>query len=284
MRRRPVNRVLLAVGLGLAILIAAVVVGLLLTRGGQIATPWQPGAGSGDNGGYGTGSSSGADGASGSGASGGSGSGTGGGSGSGTGSDPSSAGGANRGVATPADAVGLLAQLPIKGRAPETGYSRTLQFGDAWDDTDHNGCNTRDDILARDLSDTARSSTCKVLTGVLLDPYTGATIKFVRGIETSPEVQIDHVVALLDAWETGAQQLTFAQRLLFANDPRNLLAVGGEINQAKGSGDAATWLPPNRAFRCAYVARQITVKDAYRLWITPAEHDAMARVLSSCTG
>jgi hypothetical protein len=280
MRRRPVNRLVLAVGVGLALLIIAVIVGLLLTRGGQIAPPWQSGAGSGDNGGTGAGGGSGS----------GSGSGTssGGGSGSGwvsrSGSGASSAGGANSGVASPADAVGLLGQLPIKGKAPYTGYSRTLQFGEAWDDTDHNGCNTRDDILARDLSGVSRSSTCKVLKGVLLDPYTGATVSFVRGISTSPDVQIDHVVALLDAWETGAQQLTFAQRLAFANDPRNLLAVGGEINQAKGSGDAATWLPPNRAYRCEYVARQITVKAAYGLWITSAEHEAMARVLSSCGG
>jgi hypothetical protein len=229
-------------------IVAAVIVGLLLTRGGQIAPPWQSSAGSGDSGGSGSGS------------------------------------GAGSGVASPSDAVGLLAQLPIKGKAPYTGYSRTLQFGDAWDDTDHNGCNTRDDILARDLSGIARSSTCKVLKGVLLDPYTGATINFVRGVTTSPDVQIDHVVALLDAWETGAQQLSFAQRLAFANDPRNLLAVGGEINQAKGSGDAATWLPPNRAFRCKYVARQITVKAAYGLWVTSAEHDAMVRVLATCAG
>jgi hypothetical protein len=186
-------------------------------------------------------------------------------------------------VVVPAAALTLLATLPIKGRAPETGYNRTIQFGEAWIDTDHNGCDTRNDILARDLSAIIRSGACKVLSGVLVDPYTGATINFVRGNATSADVQIDHVVPLLDAWEKGAQQLTASQRIAFANDPRNLLAVGGEINQAKGSGDAATWLPPNKAFRCAYVSRQLVVKAAYQLWVTQAEHDAMARVLASCS-
>jgi hypothetical protein len=119
---------------------------------------------------------------------------------------------------------------------------------------------------------------------VLADPYTGERIDFVRGNTTSAKVQIDHVVALLDAWETGAQQLSATQRIAFANDPRNLLAVGGEINQAKGSGDAATWLPPNKTFRCGYVSRQIVVKAAYGLWVTQAEHDAMTRVLAACGG
>lgn len=181
-------------------------------------------------------------------------------------------------------ALALLATLSIKGRAPETGYNRTNQFGQAWIDTDHNGCDTRDDILARDLTSITRATTCKVLSGVLVDPYTGATINFVRGNTTSTAVQIDHVVPLLDAWEKGAQQLSAGQRVAFANDPRNLLAVGGAINDAKGAGDAATWLPPNKSFRCSYVSRQIVVKAAYQLWVTQAEHDAMARVLAACGG
>jgi hypothetical protein len=181
-------------------------------------------------------------------------------------------------------AFALLAQLLVKGRAPQTGYDRTGQFGEAWLDVDRNGCDTRNDILVRDLTAVTRESTCTVLRGLLVDPYTGTSISFVRGTTTSSAVQIDHVVALLDAWETGAQQLTAAQRVAFANDPRNLLAVGGSINQSKGAGDAATWLPPNKAFRCNYVARQIVVKAAYQLWVTPAEHDAMALVLAPCRG
>lgn len=183
-------------------------------------------------------------------------------------------------------ALDLLATLPVKGRAPKTGYARA-EFGQAWADIDRNGCDTRNDILARDL--TARTlkpgtRSCVVLTGALDDPYTARNIAFQRGRSTSSAVQIDHVVSLSDAWQKGAQQLTEAQRTAFANDPLNLLAVSSAANQQKGDGDAATWLPPNKAYRCAYVARQISVKAAYKLWVTRAEHDAMTTVLAKCDG
>ncbi len=97
-------------------------------------------------------------------------------------------------------------------------------------------------------------------------------------------MQIDHVVALSDAWQTGAQQLTASQRLALANDPLNLLAVDGAANQQKEDSDAASWLPPRKTFRCAYVSRQVAVKVRYRLWVTAAEKAAIARVLSSCPG
>jgi hypothetical protein len=183
-------------------------------------------------------------------------------------------------------AAELLATLPIKGRAPKTGYDRT-QFGQAWADADHNGCDTRNDILVRDLTATTLkpgTRSCVVLSGRLNDPYTATVIAFQRGVKTSSAVQIDHVVALSDAWQKGAQQLTEAQRTAFANDPLNLLAVSGPANQQKSDGDAATWLPRNTAYRCAYVARQISVKTTYKLWVTRAEHDAMATVLSKCAG
>lgn len=183
----------------------------------------------------------------------------------------------------------VLGQLEVKGRAPKTGYDRDL-FGQAWSDDvgvefGHNGCDTRNDILKRDLQDlTFRPGTrdCVVLTGVLDGPYTGERIEFQRGQDTSSLVQIDHVVALSDAWQKGAQQLTVDQRRDFANDPLNLLAVSGRANQQKGDGDTATWLPPRREFRCSYVSRQVLVKERYGLWVTPAERDAMDRVLSSC--
>jgi hypothetical protein len=95
-------------------------------------------------------------------------------------------------------------------------------------------------------------------------------------------VQIDHVVPLADAWQKGAQQWSPAKRIDFANDPLNLLAVDGPTNQAKSDGDAATWLPPNKAYRCAYVTRQVAVKARYGVWVTQAEHDAIARILSRC--
>ncbi len=186
-------------------------------------------------------------------------------------------------LAVPGSAAAALAGLPVKGRAPMTGYSRA-QFGPAWQDVDHNGCDTRNDILRRDLTAKVLSGSCVVLSGALQDPYTGRMIAFRRGPGTSTAVQIDHVVALGDAWQKGAQQLTPGRRLALANDPLELLAVDGPTNERKGDGDAATWLPPNKAFRCQYVARQVAVKARYHLWVTSAERDAMARVLSTCPG
>ncbi|WP_414826644.1 DUF1524 domain-containing protein [Arthrobacter sp. Soil763] len=181
-------------------------------------------------------------------------------------------------------ALKMLSTLPVKGRAPKTGYSRD-QFGEAWADVDRNGCATRNDMLRRDLTAAVLkpgTRGCVVLSGTLSDPYTGSSIAFVRGAATSTAVQIDHVVALSDAWQKGAHRLAPARRVAFANDPLNLLAVDGPANMQKSDGDAATWLPPNRAFRCTYVARQIAVKAKYALWVTPAERDAMARVLGNC--
>lgn len=189
------------------------------------------------------------------------------------------------GAAKKGTATAALAELPVKGRAPKTGYSRD-QFGQAWADVDRNGCDTRNDILRRDLvnkSYKAGTGDCKVLSGDLPDPYTGRNIHFKRGPNSSA-VQIDHVVALSNAWQTGAQKIGSDQRLAFANDPLNLLAVDGPTNEAKGDGDAATWLPPNKRFRCSYVARQVAVKKKYHLWVTSAEHDAIAGILSSCPG
>jgi hypothetical protein len=182
---------------------------------------------------------------------------------------------------TAGSALAQLAALPVKGKAPLTGYDRVQDFGTAWLDVDRNGCDTRDDVLRRDLRDVA-GTRCIVKAGVLSDPYTGRTIHFQRGVGTSTAVQIDHVVALAAAWRTGAQRLTTAQRERLANDPINLFAVDGPTNESKGDSDAATWLPPRRSFRCAYVAHQVAVKAAYSLWVTPAERDAMARVLHTC--
>lgn len=184
----------------------------------------------------------------------------------------------------------LLAQLPTKGRAPKTGYDRD-EFGQRWSDDvpvayGHNGCDTRNDILRRDLSDlSVRPGTngCVALSGTLHDPYTGRDIPFVRGRDTSADVQIDHVVALADAWQKGAQQLSPDERRALANDPLNLLAADGPANQAKGAGDAATWLPPASSFRCRYVARQVVVKHRYRLWVTEAERAAIDQWLDTCT-
>lgn len=172
-----------------------------------------------------------------------------------------------------------LGKLEVKGRAPKTGYTRK-QFGNGWGKI--NGCSVREVILARDLTDEKIDEKCRVLSGVLNDPYTGQTIHFRRGEKSSSKVQIDHVVALSDAWQKGAQQLSAEEREKLANNPLNLLAVDVPANQAKGDGDAATWLPSNKPFRCQYVARQIAVKRRYRLWVTEAEKNAMAGILGKC--
>jgi len=189
------------------------------------------------------------------------------------------------------DTQAKLDALPIKGRAAKTGYSRD-QFGDAWSDDvvvayGHNGCDTRDDVLREQLADVAikpGTNGCVVASGVLNDPYTATTVEFHRGPGSSEEVQIDHVVALSDAWQTGAQQLDEVKRRDFANDPLNLQATLGWVNQQKGDSDAASWLPPNSAYRCTFVSRIVDVKAGYGLWVTQSEHDAIERVLLSDCG
>ena len=175
----------------------------------------------------------------------------------------------------------VLGKLSVKGRAPKTGYARDL-FSDGWGNI--SGCDTRNFILKRDLTSiTWRSGeNCIVATGKLVDPYTGKAINFVRGVKTSLAVQIDHVVAVSDAWQKGAQQISSQARYSFYNDPLNLLAVDGPTNSSKGDGDAATWLPPNKSFRCAYVARQVAVKAKYKLWVTAAEKAAIQGILAKC--
>ena len=186
--------------------------------------------------------------------------------------------------ATEVTASSVLSSLPVKGRAPKTGYTRA-QFGQAWADVDRNGCDTRNDMLKRDLTNIVykvKTRDCVVLSGVLVDRYSGETINFMRGNVTSMEVQIDHVVALSNAWQTGAFKLTVLQRTALANDPMNLFAVKGRLNSQKGDGDTATWLPPLKSFRCSYVAQQIAVKAKYSLWVTAPEKEAMVRILTSC--
>ncbi|MEV4946629.1 HNH endonuclease family protein [Streptomyces sp. NPDC053755] len=180
----------------------------------------------------------------------------------------------------PGSALAAVDTLTVKGRAPRTGYDRE-KFGRAWADVDGNGCGTRDDILKRDLTDVRfTDGRCKVASGVLADdPYTGGRVDYVRG---RSKVDIDHLVALSDAWQKGAQKWDAEKRRRFANDPLNLLAVDSGANRRKSDGDAATWLPANKAYRCVYVAGQVAVKRKYGVWVTGAERDAMKRVLTTC--
>ena len=180
-------------------------------------------------------------------------------------------------------AADVLATLEVSDEANPGGYDRDL-FGFRKVDANNDGCDVREDILARDLTDVTYKyrGSCTVASGVLHDPYTGKTITFTRGVKTSSAVQIDHVVALENAWRSGAHAWDTSKRYTFANDPYNLLAVDGPANQSKGSASAAYWLPTNSAYRCDYVARQIGVKAKYSLSVTSNEKRAILAVLHTC--
>ena len=176
----------------------------------------------------------------------------------------------------------LLSKLEVKGRAPKTGYSRD-EFYSGWPTVD--GCNLRQKILRREFGDTAvmdKKDPCNVVAGSYTEPYTGEYKTFSSRAEIGKSVQIDHIVALSDAWQKGAQYMDKDTRYKIATDPLNLIAADASANMTKSDGDAATWLPSNKKFRCQYVARQVSVKYKYDLWVTEAERDAIARVLSSC--
>lgn len=172
------------------------------------------------------------------------------------------------------DALRTLKNIPVKGRAPKTGYSRD-KFKH-WDDADHDGCDTREEILERDAIEMTWDAKHCAAQVTIHDPYSDTDIK------DRKKIDIDHIVALSDAWQKGAQQLTAVQRESFANDPLNLLAVSASQNRQKGDGDAATWLPMNRSFWCAYVSRQVAVKAKYDLWMTDAEKTRISQILQAC--
>ena len=179
-------------------------------------------------------------------------------------------------------AIDYLEKLSIKGRAPKTNYSRD-QFYDSWPSID--GCSLRQIIIKREFGESAVISSdnhCTVVSGEYDEPYTGSHLVFYQKSDISSNIQIDHIVSLSDAWQKGAQNFSAKERYEFATDPLNLLAVEANANKKKSDGDAATWLPPNKKFRCQYVARQISVKYKYNLWIANAEYEAMKNILNSC--
>ncbi|MBR3252501.1 HNH endonuclease [Candidatus Saccharibacteria bacterium] len=176
-------------------------------------------------------------------------------------------------------AINVLEVLEVKGRAPKTGYSRE-EFYKNWPTVD--GCSLRQRIIKREFGDTAVLDECNVVAGEFDEPYTGEHLKFNSKEEISKGVQIDHVVALSDAWQKGAQYMSKEVRYEMATDPLNLLAVDAKANQGKSDGDAATWLPKNKKFRCQYVARQVSVKRKYVLWVTEAEKTAIRDILLTC--
>lgn len=190
-----------------------------------------------------------------------------------------------RNIDTSAVAKGTLSDLDKltvnDNPTPPEKYNRVEQFGPAWKDVDHNGCDTRNDILARDLIVRGMRNSCVVIAGQLADPYSGKWIDFSK--KEASKVQIDHVVALENAWQSGAYKLTQEDREALANDPDNLLAVNGHDNMAKGSKSADQWMPPNSAYACAYASKQVQIKSRYALTVTTSEKQALADALATCT-
>lgn len=175
--------------------------------------------------------------------------------------------------------INVLEKLEVKGRAPKTDYSRE-EFYKTWPTVD--GCNLRQRVIKREFGDSAVLDGCTVVRGEYDEPYTGEHLVFNSKEEISKGIQIDHVVALSDAWQKGAQYMDKTVRYEMATDPLNLLAVDSKANQGKSDGDAATWLPKNKKFRCQYVARQVSVKYKYKLWVTDAEKTAISGILATC--
>lgn len=187
--------------------------------------------------------------------------------------------------------VDLLAGVPeVPVRVRGNDYRRAA-FGESWDDDNsapggHNGCDTRNDILNRDLVDKTfvaiKRCPTAVATGTLHDPYTNAVVSFVRGNQTGASVQIDHIVPLALAWDLGARDWPDDLRLRFANDPANLLAVAGKPNQDKSDQEPAHWMPPNRAFWCQYAVQFVEVLRGYALAVDTASAVVLREAAGTC--
>lgn len=194
-------------------------------------------------------------------------------------------------------AASELETLQVKPKGDMSGYQnkRKELFGD-WSSGDKannvamagNGCDTRNDILARDLDNVKKDGKCTVVAGRLWDPYGTEKnpydhyIDFKRGAKTSSAVQIDHIVALGNVWASGGDKLSPEDRLRVANDPINLIAVDGPENGKKQDKDASEWLPHNDKLHCLYAASQIRVKAKYHLTVTPAEKDTLSKLITQC--
>ncbi|HVQ48696.1 MAG TPA: HNH endonuclease family protein [Mycobacterium sp.] len=191
-------------------------------------------------------------------------------------------------VAPGVDVLAGIAEVPVRIRGYD--YHRNA-FGDSWTDDNpapggHNGCDTRNDVLERDLVDKTYVSIKRcpnaVASGTLHDPYTNATVPFVRGNQVGAAVQIDHIVPLALAWDLGARNWTDDMRLRFANDPANLIAVQGQANQDKGDKEPATWMPPNTAFRCQYAMQFIAVLRGYALPVDAQSATILRDAAATC--
>lgn len=177
------------------------------------------------------------------------------------------------------DALAVAQSLPVRGRSASTDYSRDA-FGTAWKDVDRNGCDTRNDILQRDFKSALfkpGTGDCKVIGGTWIDPYSNESYTF---SEPPSGAQIDHVVSLKNAWQMGADQWDDQTRTEFANDPLNLRVTIASLNQQKSDSNAASWLPPYKPGRCAFIATQVAVKAKWQLFVTEAEKEVFITILS----
>lgn len=176
----------------------------------------------------------------------------------------------------------VLDELDVRERAAREGYSQEVFSPEGW--TTVAGCDMRNRILQRDLAEVeVDDDGCTVDSGVLEEgPFTGEEIEFERGPETSGDIHIEHIVAVSDAWQKGAQDLSQEQRHDFFNDPLNLIAIDGPINMEKGDADAGEWMPPHEDYHCRYVARQIAIKHEYKLWLSQGEYEQMHQTLTTC--
>lgn len=194
-------------------------------------------------------------------------------------------------VPTVQPGVDVLEGIAVLPRRTHRYDYRRSAFGDSWDDNNdapggHNGCDTRNDILDRDLVDktyvSIRRCPDAVATGVLHDPYTSTDVAFQRGARVGASVQIDHIVPLSYAWDMGAYDWPDQQRLRFANDPANLIAVQGHANQDKRDSPPADWMPPNTAFACQYAIQFIAVLRGYSLPVDQASTGVLRQAAATC--
>lgn len=182
-----------------------------------------------------------------------------------------------------ASALAELDAVPAVDGPPPVAYDRAL-FGQRWADEDRNGCDTRNDTLRRDLVDVAfkpGTHDCVVIAGVLHDSYTGETVPFEFKSDGYQPVQVDHLIPLALAWETGADRWTDEKRRAFANDPENLQIT--TANQAKGDSGPGAWLPPNPGYLCTYAIRFTHLTVKYELAVTTPDRTVTRELLERCS-
>ena len=171
-----------------------------------------------------------------------------------------------------------LANLAVRAEdeAP-IAYNSNNYVSSKWSDTNNSGCETRDDILINSLENSTKGDTkCDIQSGELFDYYTGRTISLKDGID------IDHIVAKKNAWDSGVYLWSQETWTKYINDEdRVLIATSDSANRSKGSKDAADWLPENTEYWCKYVIQQIEIKDFYNLSVRQVEKDKMQEVLNN---